>query len=205
MYERITISSGHGLYVRGASGIIDEVDEARILVEQLATDLRVRGVNVETYHDDVSHSQSENLNRITDWHNSRVCDLALSIHFNAYEQVEKPMGTEVLYVTQGTLAGELSEAIADAGQFINRGAKKRTDLHFLNATEAASVLLEICFVDSEADCELYEKNFDAISAAMADCLSGQEGGVEKPSRPPEETEEALFTVTGKASWFGGTE
>ena len=28
-YNRIVISSGHGKYVRGASGIIDEVDEAR--------------------------------------------------------------------------------------------------------------------------------------------------------------------------------
>ena len=28
-YDRICISSGHGLYVRGAAGIIDEVDEAR--------------------------------------------------------------------------------------------------------------------------------------------------------------------------------
>ena len=27
-YDRIVISSGHGKYVRGASGIIDEVDEA---------------------------------------------------------------------------------------------------------------------------------------------------------------------------------
>jgi N-acetylmuramoyl-L-alanine amidase len=201
-YPSVCISSGHGLFVRGASGIIDEVDEARKLVEQLADDLRDRGVAVKTYHDDVSHSQSENLNRITDWHNAQGAhELDISCHFNAYEQVSKPMGTEVLYVTQGTLAAGLSEAISDAAGFINRGAKKRTDLHFLNATEAPSVLLEICFVDSETDCELYEKFFFNISSAIADYLYDADA----VSSPPEAVaeEEALFTVTGRASWFGG--
>ena len=37
----IVISSGHGLYVRGASGYIDEVDCARALVERIADYLRV--------------------------------------------------------------------------------------------------------------------------------------------------------------------
>jgi N-acetylmuramoyl-L-alanine amidase len=200
-YNSIVISSGHGKYVRGASGIIDEVDEARKLVEQLAEDLRLRDIGVVTYHDDVSKSQSENLNRITDFHNNQgKHDLDVSVHFNAYEQVSKPMGTEVLYVTQNKLAGELSAAISQAAGFINRGAKKRTDLHFLNATEAASVLLEICFVDSEADCQLYKSYFYDISVALADCLSGLDGA-EQPEPP--ESAEALFTVTGRASWFGG--
>ena len=30
-YESIVISSGHGKLVRGASGILDEVDEARVV------------------------------------------------------------------------------------------------------------------------------------------------------------------------------
>ena len=72
MYNSIVISSGHGLYVRGASGILDEVDEARLVVEALADELRERDVEVVTYHDDVSRSQNENLNRITDFHNSKT-------------------------------------------------------------------------------------------------------------------------------------
>ena len=87
----IVISSGHGKYVRGASGILDEVDEARLVVEKLAGMLRERGVDVVTYHDDVSTTQNENLQRITDFHNSKQRDLDISVHFNAYEQVEKPM------------------------------------------------------------------------------------------------------------------
>ena len=41
---KIVISSGHGKYVRGASGYLDEVDEARRVVEKVADDLRAKGV-----------------------------------------------------------------------------------------------------------------------------------------------------------------
>jgi len=197
-FDRVVISSGHGKYVRGASGILDEVDEARKVVEAVATKLRARDVEVTTYHDDVSHSQNENLNRIVDFHNSKVRDIDISVHFNAYEQVSKPMGTETLYVTQSSLAGQMSAAIADAG-FINRGAKKRTDLFFLNNTEMPALLLEICFVDSEADAEIYHDNFDLICDGIADILGGDGEGNVVPLPPPT----AHFTVTGKCSQFGG--
>ena len=183
-YKSICISSGHGLYVRGASGILDEVDEARLVVEKLAGELTARGVKVKTYHDDVSKSQGENLDRIVNWHNDQAPhDLDLSIHFNAYEQVEKPMGTEVLYVTQSVLAGQVSAAIAGCG-FINRGGKKRTDLFFLNETEMPSILIEVCFVDSEADAELYEDGFEGICDAIVSSISGLEDVTGEP--PPGE-------------------
>ena len=182
-YERIVISSGHGKYIRGASGILDEVDEARRVVEQVAEELRGRGVEVTTYHDDVSTSQNENLNRIVDFHNSKQRDLDISVHFNAYVETDKPMGTEVLYVSQSALAGDVSAAIADAGDFIDRGAKKRTDLFFLNSTDMPSILIETCFVDSSADAAFYQTGFDDICEAIATVLGGA-GGEELP--PPGE-------------------
>jgi N-acetylmuramoyl-L-alanine amidase len=185
-YNSIVISSGHGKYVRGASGIIDEVDEARKVVAALADALQDRGVNVNTFHDDTSKDQSTNLHTITNYHNSKTRDLDVSVHFNAYEQVEKPIGTEVLYVTQSALAAEVSKAIASCG-FINRGGKKRTDLYFLNNTEMPAILLEVCFVDSEADCDLYANKFDAICEAIANVLGGQSEGTEPPpveEKPP---------------------
>ena len=69
-YPAIVISSGHGKYVRGASGILDEVDEARKVVERLADELGSRGVEVTTFHDDTSHSQDENLHTIVAFHNA---------------------------------------------------------------------------------------------------------------------------------------
>jgi len=185
-YKSIVISSGHGLKVRGAHGILDEVDEARRVVNQLASELESRDVDVTVFHDDVSTSQSENLERITDAHNAKTRELDISVHFNAFEQTEAPRGCEVLYVTQGSLAAQLSAAIAEAGGFIDRGPKKRTDLYVLNNTEMPCVLLEICFVDSEADAEQYEEYFDEICRALADALGGrlEEGEVVPPEPPP---------------------
>ena len=60
-YDSIVISSGHGKYVRGASGILDEVDEARKVVERVGMELEARGLNVKIFHDDTSHDQSTNL------------------------------------------------------------------------------------------------------------------------------------------------
>ena len=194
----IVISAGHGLYVRGASGILDEVDEARRVVKRLGTELQDRGVDVTIYWDDVSTTQNENLNRIVDFHNSKLRDGDVSIHFNAYEQVEKPMGCEVLYVTQKNFAARMSEAIADCG-FINRGAKYRDDLFFLNNTEMPAILIEVCFVDSEADAEIYETNFDLICESIADVLGGEE------IKPVPPSPEALFEATGTCSYFGGPE
>ena len=47
----IAISSGHGLYVRGAEGYLDEVDCARALVERIADYLRAGNVTVHVIHD----------------------------------------------------------------------------------------------------------------------------------------------------------
>src|SRR6516165_11611522 len=106
---KIVISSGHGQYVRGAEGLIDEVDEARRVTDAVAKYLADLGVEVVVYHDDVSQSQSENLDRIVDFHNSQgIHDLDVSIHFNAFEPTSKPMGCEVLYVTEDILAEDLS-------------------------------------------------------------------------------------------------
>lgn len=196
-YNRIAVSSGHGKYVRGASGILDEVDEARKVVERVAEELRARGAWVDVFHDDTSHSQNENLNTIVDHHNNQNRDLDVSVHFNAYEQVEKPMGTEVLYVTQNALADQMSTVIAAAGNFINRGPKKRTDLFFLNNTAMPAILIEVCFVDSEADADLYGENFDSICASIADILGGEDVILAPPS------ESAAFSAIGACSYFGG--
>jgi N-acetylmuramoyl-L-alanine amidase len=170
-YDRIVISSGHGKHVAGAVGILNEHAEAVRVVDQLAIELGNRGVDVTTFEDTVSTTQNENLNRIVDFHNSQgPHDLDISVHFNAYVETTKPMGTEVLYVTQSALAGRVSLAIADAGDFLNRGAKPRDDLFFLNNTEQPAILIEVCFVDSSADADGYGSHFSEICEAIAGAL-----------------------------------
>jgi len=54
------------------------------------------------------------------------------------------------------------------------------------------VLLEVCFVDSTADCDIYNEQFEAICEALADELAGEDEKID-----------ARFEVSGKVSHFGG--
>jgi uncharacterized protein (TIGR02594 family) len=203
----IAISSGHGKYIRGASGYVDEVDQARLVVEKIAEYYRQMGVTVHVIHDDVSDTQSENLDWLVNQHNSKTRNLDISIHFNAYETTSKPMGCEVLYVTQEDLADKVSAALAEAGDFIDRGPKYRSDLAFLNGTEKPAILIETCFCDSKADTDLYDTYFDEICQAIAETTSGRTLGQRPPDsgeRPPPDIV-PILRESGKVSWFGGPE
>jgi N-acetylmuramoyl-L-alanine amidase len=184
---RIVISSGHGVKIRGASGYPvppqhDEVDQAIKMMNAVADKLKAAGVEVVTYTDTVSTSQSENLDRIVDFHNSQTRDLDVSIHLNAFDH--SAHGVEVLYVTQSSLASKVSAAIAEAGNFTNRGAKKRTDLAFLNGTEEYAILIEGWFCDHTGDCQSADAKHDAIAEAIAESMSGHD--VPDEEQPPDQ-------------------
>ena len=186
------LSSGHGKYIRGASGYpvppqLDEVDQARVVVEEVAEYLRLAGDTVYTFHDNTSHDQNTNLHTITNWHNSKTRDYDVSVHFNAYDG--SAHGCEVLYVSQEALAAKVSEAISEAGDFTNRGAKYRSDLYVLNNTEMPAVLIETCFCDNTSDSNKYNENLDTICRMIAEALSGRTIGEqppegERPDLPP---------------------
>jgi len=179
-YQSIAISSGHGKYVRGASGILDEVNEARKVTDRLAEELRARGVKVTVFHDDTSRDQQTNLETIVAFHNAQPAhSLDISTHFNAFEQTSQPKGTEVWFYSQGALAAEVSAAIASVG-LKDRGGKQSDGLYFLQHTKAPAILLEICFVDSQADADIYKKQWELICERMADVLGGVEAGTTPP-------------------------
>lgn len=207
---KIVISSGHGKYIRGASGYLDEVDEARKVVNKVAELLGAAGVRVETFHDDVSHSQSENLDRIVNFHNGEGDhDLDISVHFNAYETTGAPMGTECLYKTMATLAQTVATEISLASGLKNRGPKYRDDLKFLNSTREKAILVEVCFVDSQADADIYRARFNSICMAIAETVSGIDIQSPPPIEPPTTTpppstgDVTGFRAKGKCSSFGG--
>ena len=193
--SRFVLSSGHGLYVRGAEGPepwgLDEVNEARRVVPELAKRLREYGHTVVEFNDDTSTTQDQNLRTIVDFHNSQTRNLDVSVHFNCYVTTNGGRGVEVLYLTQEALAAKVSLAIAEAGGLINRGAHYRSDLYFLNGTTEPALLLEVCFVDAKADVEAYHENFEAICQAIADCAAP--------------VTSVVLKAKGKVSWFGGPE
>jgi peptidoglycan hydrolase-like protein with peptidoglycan-binding domain len=186
--KSICISSGHGKFIRGASGYLDEVDCARAVVEQTAKLLRGAGVEVDTYHDNQSHSQDENLNRIVNHHNATARELDVSVHFNAYQTTSSSMGCECLYLTQKDLAKKVADAIAGVTGLPNRGPKYRDNLFFLNSTSKPSILAEVVFVDSSTDASVYNERFSEICSALASALAGKQitPGLPTP-QPPEQT------------------
>lgn len=198
MTKAIVISSGHGKYVRGAKGYIDEVDEARRVVDAVSKYLREHGVTVYVYHDDTSRTQRDNLNAIVRYHNSKQRALDVSVHFNAASTTDAPRGCEVLYYDAKQSATNVSKAIATAGGFKDRGAKERRELAFLANTMAEALLLEVAFVDSKADAELYRRNFDAICVAIAVALAKEAGiTLNKPTQKEEAESVQLLNATGR--------
>ena len=171
-YNQVNISSGHSINCQGATDIINEVTEARKVVDRVYEIVKASGKQCYKYHD-TSSSSTQNLVNIVNWHNGFNDGIDVSIHFNAYAHVDKPMGTEVCYYSNSSLAATVSKEIATAGGFIDRGAKQRTGLYFLKHTNKPAILIEVCFVDSVKDVELYKANFENICQAIAKSLIGQ--------------------------------
>ena len=170
-YNQVNISSGHSINCQGAADIINEVTEARKVVDRVYEIVKASGKQCYKYHD-TSSSSTQNLVNIVNWHNGFNDGVDVSIHFNAYTHVDKPMGTEVCYYSNSSLAAAVSKEIATAGGFIDRGAKQRTGLYFLKHTNKPAILIEVCFVDSVADVNLYRANFERICQAIAKTLIG---------------------------------
>lgn len=177
------ISSGHGKYVSGANGIINEVTEARRVVKQVTKYLKQLGQTVYEFHDDTSKTQATNLETIVKYHNSKTRILDISVHFNAFDG--KANGTEVLHYNSSNVksAADMSRVIANALGTLDRGAKERPGLRFLNGTNKPALLLEICFVDSAVDVGKYQANFDKMCRAIAEHLSGKKLPVVTPPAP----------------------
>lgn len=209
MTKKYVISSGHSEIVRGAADILDEVNEARKVVNRvhaiLTTEYNGEGSK---FHDNTSKTQNQNLNTIVDYHNSKERDLDISVHFNAATKTNDPRGVECLYYDAKALSAKVSAAISKTSGLKDRGAKERKELYFLNATNKPAILIEVCFVDSRADAKIYNDNdkFEAICQAIAEIIAGDLGykkkeitTVSKPSKPasnPSNTEEYYKKGTG---------
>ena len=170
-YNQVNISSGHSINCQGAADIINEVTEARKVVDRVYEIIKASGKACYKYHD-TSSSSSRNLVNIVNWHNGFKDGVDVSIHFNAYTHTNKARGTEVCYYSNSSLATAVSKEIATSGGFIDRGAKQRTGLYFLKHTNKPAILIEVCFVDSVKDVELYKANFEKICQAIAKSLIG---------------------------------
>ena len=133
--------------------------------------LRSRGVTVVDCTNDYASTVSENLSRIVAMANAQPLDLFVSIHFNS----GGGRGTEVFtYNAEKFKQAELvCENMAKLG-FVNRGIKDGSNLYVVHRTNARAMLVEVCFVDTKSDVDLYNSvGADAIAKAIGDAIIGQ--------------------------------
>jgi len=169
----ITISPGHYLPGTGVHDLIDEVTEARKVVNRVVQLLRVASVGVTQVVDNTSSSSAQNLDYLITQHNKTHRKLDVSIHFNATSgRHDTGIGTEVLYQSDKmrTFANRISKSISNASNLRNRGGKKRINLAFLNNTSQPAILIEVCFVNSTIDVAIYKEKFEEICIAIANEL-----------------------------------
>ena len=196
---RVVLSPGHGSKIRGAcyaschGGVswgLDEVDEARRVVDRVAELLRAAGVGIEVVLDNQSTTQDANLDYLVREHNERTRDRDVSVHFNMYETTTGPRGVEVFYGSDRDWAADVSAEIAIASGLIDRGAKDGSGLKWVRETEEPAILIEVAFVDSKADADIYRQHFDDICRAIAETIGDVVIGTQPPPlRPPGGPEE----------------
>lgn len=174
----IAIAGGHSAIARGASGYLDEYDCDRAFVAQLVEAF----VNQGWYVTDCSNEESDvsaELREECRIANASRADLFIAVHFNAGGGT----GTEVWhypYSSAETYAQDVSRELASALGLPNRGAKSTTGLYVLNHTDMPAILIEVCFVDTEADADAWwATSWDDLCAAVVRGLGGDYGNKEE--------------------------
>lgn len=145
---KIAINCGHTLKGpgSGAVGIIEESIETRKVGEKLIRLLENSGHKVINCTVDKANTQVEYLKKSVELANREDVDYFISVHFNA----GGGKGIEV-YTYKGK---KLQPALnicknIQLLDFNNRGVKDGSNLYVIKKTKAKSILVEVCFVDSE--------------------------------------------------------
>lgn len=157
--------------------------------------LRSRGVTVVDCTNDYASTVSENLSRIVAMANAQPLDLFVSIHFNS----GGGRGTEVFtYNAEKFKQAELvCENMAKLG-FVNRGIKDGSNLYVVHRTNARAMLVEVCFVDTKSDVDLYNVvGADAIAKAIGDAIIGEKMEEELTMSQYEELKELIANQSAR--------
>lgn len=105
-------------------------------------------------------------------------DYFVSIHRNASPYPNQYTGVESLvydvYGEAGRMAYSINDRLEQVG-FANQGVGERQDLVVLNSTNMPSVLVEVGFINTDADNALFDAQFDAVAQAVADGILSMVG------------------------------
>lgn len=150
----------------GASGVRQEDVVIKEVGTRLIAKLAAAGHSVINCTPTSAVSLNDSLRKRANKANSNNVDIFVSIHFNAFNT--KAMGAEVYGISQTSqaIAKSVLTEIVKLG-FKNRGVKN-TRFSVLVNTSMPAILIECCFVDSQADMALFdaEKMAEAIKVGL---------------------------------------
>lgn len=166
--KRVIIDAGHGGSNPGA--VFNgrrEKDDVLNLALAVGKILSQSGVDVTyTRVDDTYDSPLEKAMIA----NRSGADYFISLHRNAMPVPGTASGVETLvFRDEGVprlMAENINAALSEAG-FNNLGTVERPGLIVLRRTQMPAALVEVGFIDNEADNRLFDRNFDAIAQAIA--------------------------------------
>lgn len=189
------VHGGHSLICRGASAILDEVNEDRKIKNAVINYLRQQGHTVYDCTDDVGKSQDDNLSAIVAKCNSHSVDLDISIHLNSgrndYAGDGSTGGVEVYGFDNNVsdIGGKICEEISSALGIRNRGFKISTELYVLKRTHSKAILIECCFVDDKDDAVRWDA--DKCAKAIVKGITGVDNINENNSKG--------YTIVGESN------
>lgn len=169
---KIAIRGGHCPKVPGASGILNEVTEDRKVKDAVIKYLKQLGHQVYdvTPPDSMATSSGDLAHGVNEANRLKV-DIFASIHFNAFNGSAN--GTEVCVYSPHDYAQRVVDNLTKLG-FKYRGQKTRTNLYELKNTSMKAMIVEVCFVDSSIDAEIYKRvGHDAVGKAIAEGIVNQ--------------------------------
>ena len=169
---KIAIRGGHCPRVPGASGILNEVAEDRKVKDAVIKYLKQLGHTVYdvTPPDSMPTSSGDLAHGVNEANRLKV-DVFASIHFNAFNGSAN--GTEVCVYSPHDYAQRVVDNLTKLG-FKYRGQKTRTNLYELKNTAMKAMIVEVCFVDSTTDAEIYKRvGHDAVGKAIAEGIVNQ--------------------------------
>ena len=165
----VVIDAGHGGANPGAvyNGR-QEKDDVLALALAVGRLLEQNGVDVYyTRTTDINESPTQKAQE----GNAVGADYFVSIHRNSSPYPNQYTGIETLVYNRYGEAGRLAYHInsqMEAVGFENQGINEQTNLVVLNQTQMPAVLVEVGFINTDADNQLFDERFDDIAKAIAD-------------------------------------
>lgn len=165
----IVLDAGHGGANPGATyNGRQEKDDALALTLAIGAILEDNGVDV--YYTRTADIYESPYQKATEA-NAAGADYFVSIHRNSSPYPNQYTGIETLvynrYSEAARLAYNINARLEQVG-FVNQGVNERPNLVVLNSTQMPAVLVEVGFINTDADNRLFDEQFDAIAQAIAE-------------------------------------